>query len=256
MKRVVFVALAGLYAALLHANAQAAELTVFATGSMAEPFRVLSAEYGSKTGDRFRFAFGTTKMVMDRLSAGGKPDIIAISAEAGDRLEKVGAFLKGTRVDVARSLFGVAVKEGAPSPDISSVDAFKKTLLAAKSISYPDPKGGAVTGIYLEKLFQRYGIVPAMEAKAVPKPLGADVAHAVAAGEVELGLSFISEFVSVKGLKVVGPFPDAIQNAQLYTAAVASGSAHADAARAFLAFVTSHDAAGRLKMMGVDPVAK
>jgi molybdate transport system substrate-binding protein len=249
----VFVAAIAVFAGV---RAHAAALSVFVTGSMAEPFRVLSETYARSSGDSFTFVAGTTKMVMDRLDAGGKPDIIVISSQAGDRLEKRSAFLAGTRRDVARSLFGVAVKEGAPVPDISTVDAFKKTVLAAKSISYPDAKGGAVTGIYLEKLFQRFGIAGTLKAKTFPKRLGADVAHAVADGEIELGLTFISELVAVKGVHVVGRFPDAIQDPQLYTAAVAATSKYPAAARAFIAFVTSPESGAKLKAMGVAPVAK
>ncbi len=236
-------------------GASAAELAVYATGSMAEPLRQLGEEFTRATGNTLKFELGTTGVVMTKLKA-GKADVIFISAEAADTLEKDGRLIKGTRADVARSLLGVAVKSGTKVPDISTSEAFKKTVLAARSIAYPDPKLGATSGVYIEDLFKRLGIDGATKNKVVVKPVGADVADAVARGDVELGLTFLSELVANTGVAIIGPFPEAIQNPTLYTAGVAAESANKSEGRAFIAFVTSPAARAKLKALGVDPVAK
>jgi len=237
------------------AAAQAAELVIFATGSMADPLKEVGEDFTRQTGHTLRFVLGTTGAVMNRLKAGETGDVIVISAEAADTLQRQGKLLAGTRTDVARSLFGVVVKRGAPTPDISTSEAFRRTVLAAHSISYPDPVAAAASGGYIESLFARLGIVEEAKKKAILKPMGVAVGEAVARGEAELGLSFVSEFAANKDLKAV-PFPDTIQNPSLYTAGVFAGSTNAEAARSFISFVTGPSERAKLTAAGVDPVAK
>jgi molybdate transport system substrate-binding protein len=233
--------------------AGAAELTVFATGSMADPLKELGREFTRETGHSLRFSLGTTGGVMNKLKAGETGDVIVISDEAADTLEREGKFARGTRKDVASSLFGVVVKKNAATPDVSTPDALKNAVLAAHTISYPDPVVAAASGGYIETVFRQMGILDSAKKKASLKPMGVMVGVAVEKGEAELGLSFMSEFVADKNLKVVA-FPDALQKPQLYTAGVFAGSPNADAARAFIAFVTRPEARAKLKAAGVDPV--
>ncbi len=253
MRSAIHLALLSFLAA---SGAGAAELKIMATGSMAEPLKELGEAFSHKTGHTLSFSLGTTGVVMNKIKGGEKSDVIVISVEAADALEKDGTIVAATRADVANSLLGVAVKKGARSPDIATPDAFKNAVLAARSISYPDPKLGATSGVYIESLFQKLGIAEAAKAKAFVKPIGAQVADAVAKGEIELGLTFLSELVPNKEITLVGPFPDAIQNPTLYTAAVTSGSANDEAARAFVAYITGAEAAGPLKAAGVSPAGK
>ena len=253
MRRFSLLALA-VSALLLAVPARAAELTIFATGSMADPLKEVGEDFTHQTGHTLRFSLGTTGGVLNKLKAGEKGDVIVISDEAADALQKDGRIMPGSRIDVARALFGVVVKTNAPTPDISTPEALKKTVLGARSISYPDPILAAASGGYIESVFQRLGIKDEARKKAVLKPMGVLVGEAVAKNEAELGLSFVSEFVANKTLKVV-MFPDAIQKPQLYAAGVFAGSPNADAARAFLAFVTSPAGRAKLKATGVDPVA-
>jgi molybdate transport system substrate-binding protein len=240
-------------ALLLAVPTRAAELTIFATGSMADPLKDVGEDFTHQTGHTLRFSLGTTGGVLNKLRAGEKGDVIVISDEAADALEKEGKIMPGSRKDVARALFAVVVKANAPTPDISTPEALKKAVLAARSISYPDPITVTASGGYIEGVFQRLGIKDEANKKAALKPMGVLVGEAVAKGEAELGLSFASEFVANKTLKVV-MFPDAIQKPQLYTAGVFAGSPSADAARAFIAFVISPAARAKLKAAGVDAV--
>ncbi len=233
-------------APLLAVPARAVELTIFATGSMADPLKEVGEDFTHQTGHTLRFSLGTTGGVLNKIKAGEKGDVIVISDEAAVALEKDGKIVPGSRKDLASSLFGVVVKAGAPTPDISTPEALKKTVLAARSISYPDPLVAAASGGYIESVFQNMGIKDEAKKKAALKPMGVLVGEAVAKGEAELGLSFISEFVADKSLKVV-MFPAALQKPQLYTAGVFAGSGNAVAARAFLTFVTSPAARAKLK---------
>jgi molybdate transport system substrate-binding protein len=254
MWKISFLALA-VSAPLLALPARAAELTIFATGSMADPLKEVGEDFTHQTGHTLRFSLGTTGGVLNKLKAGEKGDVIVISDEAAIVLEKDGKIVPGSRKDVASSLFGVVVKAGAPTPDISTPEALKKAVLAARSISYPDPVVAAASGGYIESVFQDMGIKDEAKKKAALKPMGVLVGEAVAKGEAELGLSFVSEFVADKTLKVV-MFPAALQKPQLYVAGVFAGSPNADAARAFLAFVTSPAARAKLKAAGVDPAVE
>jgi molybdate transport system substrate-binding protein len=246
---VVAVAMCG---ALVSLPARAVELTVFATGSMADPLKEVGEDFTRATGHTLRFNLGTTGGVMNKLKAGEKGDVIVISDEAAIALEKDGKIAAGTRTDLASSLFGVVVKKSAPSPDVSSPEALKKTVQAARTISYPDPVAAAASGGYIESVFAQMGIKDDARKKAALKPMGVLVGEAVAKGEAELGLSFVSEFVADPSLKIA-MFPQALQKPQLYMAGVYAGTPNAEAARAFIAFVTSPAARAKLKAAGVDP---
>jgi molybdate transport system substrate-binding protein len=239
-------------ALLFGAHADATELTIFATGSMADPLKELGQEFTRQTGHSLRFSLGTTGGVMNKLKAGEKGDVIVISDEAADTLEKEGKFVPGTRKDVASSLFGIVVKKNAPTPDVSTPEALKNAVLLAHAISYPDPVVAAASGGYVETVFRQLGILDSAKKKASLKPMGAMVGEAVEKGEAELGLSFMSEFIADKNLKVVA-FPAALQKPQLYTAGVFTGTPKAEAARAFIAFVTRPEARAELKAAGVEP---
>jgi len=239
-------------AAPIAAPAHAAELTIFATGSMADPLKELGEEFSHQTGNTLRFSVSTTGGVMNKLKAGEKGDVIVISDEAADTLEKEGKFAPGTRKDVASSLFGVVVKRNAATPDISSPEALKAAVLAARTIAYPDPVVAAASGGYVETIFRQMGILDVAKRKASLKPMGVQVGEAVEKGEAELGLSFKSEFMADPDLKVV-EFPPALQKPQMYTAGVFAGTPNATAARAFIAFVTRPEARAKLAAAGVLP---
>ena len=153
---------------------------------------------------------------------------------------------------MASSLFGVVVKTTAPTPDISTAEALKKAVLSARTISYPDPVVAAASGGYIERVFRQLGILEDAKKKASLKPMGYLVGEAVEKGDADFGLSFASEFVADKNLKVT-MFPATLQKPQLYVAGVFAGTPNADAARAFIAFVTSSDASAKLKAAGVAP---
>jgi molybdate transport system substrate-binding protein len=233
-------------------EAAAAELTVFVTGSMVDPLEHVAEDFAHATGHTLRFESATTGGLLAKIRAGERADVVVIAAEAAATLEQDGTLAAGTRTPVASSVFGVIVRAGSALPNVATADAFRAAVLSAPTISYPDPVVATVSGGYIETVFTQLGIKDAARAKASLKPMGYLVGEAVARGEAELGLSFMSEFVGNPALQVV-PFPDALQKPQLYTAGVFAGSANAAAARELLAFVASPDARAKLVAAGVVP---
>ena len=186
--------------------------------------------------------------VMKRRIEAGEPfDLAVLVNFQADEMIKKGKLAADTRSDLMKAGIGVAVRRGAPVPDIGTTEAFKQTLLAAKSVTYL--KEGA-SSIYLDGLFARIGIADALRAKTI-KPETESVSEAVAAGDVELGMIVIPNILSVPGAQLVGPLPEDIQSYIVFTAAAAANSAHPQAARDFIAFLKSPAAIAAIKAKGM-----
>jgi molybdate transport system substrate-binding protein len=246
-------AAAGILFAVTHA--QAAELHMLVGGSMQEPFREIGAAYMKKTGNTIDFTVDTTGALLKKLASGAPADLILVSEPAMNGLVKDKKVIAQSRITLARAAIGVSVKAGAPSPDLSSADAFKKAVLAAKSISYVNPEAGGTSGTYMDGLFKTLGIADQMHAKVVWGYQGSQVAEAVATGKAEIGITFISEMAPNKGVKIAAPLPDAIQNATNYDAAIPNGAKNADAASAFLAMMTSPEGKAAIANAHLEPAA-
>ena len=177
-------------------------------------------------------------------------DVIILSRAGIDELVKEGKVVAASRVDLARSSIGMAVRRGAPKPDISTLDALKRTLLQAKSVAY----SAQVSGIYLStELFPRLGIVDQMAKKSIRVEVGR-VGAVVARGEAEIGFQQISELLEVQGVDFVGPLPAEVQRVTIFTAAVAVGSRNPDAARALIEFLASPRGVEVMAKSGLDPI--
>jgi molybdate transport system substrate-binding protein len=254
MSRTSIVVAAALAFALSAAESRAAELVIFSTGSMSEPMKEIGEEFMHKTGHKLSYVIGTTGALQARLHAGEHADAIAISAEGGEALAKEGRFL-GAREPFARSVIAIAVRAGTPMPDISTPDKFRQTMLNAKSISISDPKLTSISGVYLLSLFEKMGIAEEMKRKTLVKPVGIDVATAVAKGEAEIGATFRSELMPNKGVIVSETFPEAIQSPTLYVVGVSSDAKDKEAARAFVAYALTPESQAKLRPIGVEPAA-
>ncbi len=176
--------------------------------------------------------------------------MVLITRSAIDDLTKQGKILPDTRVNIGRSGLGVAVRKGAPKPDISTVEAFKRTLLAAKSV-IRSTEGNS--GLYFERLTDRLGIADEMKGKVTLGPSGR-VAEFVARGEVEIAVQQVSELLPVVGAEFVGPFPPEVQLYTLFAVAVGTGSKEPNAAKAFVDFLATPAAASAIKSKGIEPV--
>ena len=240
-----------LFALLLRSRqpANAAELKIFGS-------RVTKVIVG-ELGPQFEKATGFTPVVvadvaavMKRRIEAGEPFDLAVLVDFQiDDLIKTGKLVADSRADIMSSGIGVAVKRGAPKPDISTVEAFKQTMLKAKSITYL--KEGAST-IHLRKLFAQLGIADAIKAKAVETD-GEQVSELVADGKVELGLIVIPNIMSVPGAELVGPLPAEINSIVMFTAGVSAASPNQQAARELIKLLKSPEAKPVIKAKGNDP---
>jgi len=204
-------------------SAEAAEIKVISGGAFKTVLNDLVAQYQKESGNTVAVTYRTVGQHMKLIASGEeKFDVAVLTPEAIDGLVKEGKVVPGSRADLAKTGVGVVVKAGTPLPDISTVEAFKKALLAAKSVAYIDPAAGGSSGIYVGKLLERLGIAKEVNAKAVLVH-GGEVATHVVDGEAEVGIHQISEILAVKGAVLVGPLPAAIQNFTVYAAGVAAG---------------------------------
>ena len=235
-------------------NADAAQMKILVSGAMAHAFEDVGADFAKRTGHTLDFTVDTTGALQNKLRSGEKADLIEVTAAGMDVLEKEKLVVPGTRVEVARGLIGVAVREGAAMPDISTPEAFKQALMSARSVAYVDPKLGGQSGTYLAGLMQRLGIADEMAKKTAFGKTGADAVQKVAGGEAELGISFVSEILPVKGAKLLGALPAAIQNYTTYSAAIPVGSPNPELARALLQAMMSADGHHAIREAGLEPV--
>ena len=201
------------------------------------------------SGTRVVITWGATNSLLKDLEGGAGGDLAILTAEAIDDLMSGGRVVAGSRVDLARSGIGVAVRKGAKRPDIASPEALKRALLAAKSVAHS--KSG-MSGIYFPSVLARLGIADAMKAKIVIPDPGTPIGEVVAKGEAEIGIQQISELLPVAGIEIVGPLPAALQKITTFSAGVLTAAKEPDAAAALLKFVAA-EAPRLLKQKGLEP---
>jgi molybdate transport system substrate-binding protein len=229
--------------------ADGAELKIFGSRVTKMVMGDLGAQFEQASGYKSVVITDVAAVMKRRIESGEPFDLAVLVDFQTDDLIKAGKLLPDTRADVMKAGIGVAVKRGAPKPDIGTVEAFKRTLLDAKSITYL--KEGAST-IYLDRLFAQLGIAEALRAKTV-KPETETVSERVAQGEVELGIIVIPNILSVAGAELVGPLPPEVQSYIVFTAAVSAQSAHQQAARDLIKLLTSPATVPLLKAKGMEP---
>jgi molybdate transport system substrate-binding protein len=233
------------------AIADAAEMKILTAGVMKTVVLELVPVFEKETGHKAIVDNDTAGGLARRIEGGEAFDLAIITPGVINDLAGKGKVVGAGRVNVARVGVGVVVKDGAPLPDIGNVEAFKRALIAARSVAYIDPASGGSSGIYLTGLFDRLGIAAEIKPKAKLK-WGGYVADLIASGEAELGLHQISEILPVKGVKLVGPLPAEIQNYTTYAAAIGKDAKQPDAANAMLKLLASPSAEGVLKARGLE----
>jgi molybdate transport system substrate-binding protein len=230
-----------------------ATIKVMSAGAVQAMVSALGAEFELATGHMLDLNFGTAGGLRERFEGGEVPDLLILSASFMSALDKDDVFVAGSRTDLGRTVTGVATKEGAKAPDISTPEAFKQALLDARGVSYTDPKAGGSSGNFFAALLQKLGIADAVNKKAVLGKRGYEVAQAVADGRAEIGTTFISELFTVKGVTVLGPLPGELHNVNTYTAAIpAAAPAKAEAALLLHALTNPANAA-RWVAAGLEP---
>jgi molybdate transport system substrate-binding protein len=242
-------------ALLLSVTASAAEVRVMISGGLSAAYKALVPEFEKATGHKVLTAYGpsmgtTTNAIPVRLERGEPADVLIMVGYALKDLADRGKVMPGSSVDLVKSPIGIAVKSGAPKPDISTADAVKRALLAAKTIAYSD----SASGVYVStEMFQKLGIAEEMKDKARKIP-ATPVAEIVAHGDAEIGFQQISELKAVAGVDIVGPLPDELQKITVFSAGIASVSKEPEAGKALIKFLASPAARGEIVKSGLDPI--
>jgi molybdate transport system substrate-binding protein len=230
-----------------------ANIKVISGGAFKQVLNALAEQYEKASGNTLDLTYRTVGQHLQLIESGEEPfDVAVLTPDAIDGLIRDGKLVAGSRADLAKTGVGVVVKAGTPLPDIGSVDAFKRSLLAAKSVAYIDPAAGGSSGIYVGRLLERLGIAAEINAKAKLIHGGA-VADHVVDGQAEVGIHQISEILPVKGVVLVGPLPAEIQNFTVYSAGVGTAAKNIAAAIALVKFLAGPHAMPIIEAKGMEP---
>jgi len=240
---------------VLGLKAEAAELKVLSAIGMQSVMEDLGPKFERATGHKLAISFVTAGAAVKRAQGGEAADVVIATRQGIDGLVKNGKAAADNVTVLASAGISVAIRKGAPKPDISSPDALKRTLLAAKSISYVDPASGGASGIHFVKVLDRLGIANEMKSKTVfpNSKAPAEVGVLVANGEAEIGVHIIVELISVAGIDLVGPLPGDLQNTIVFSAAIMSGAKDAAAAKALVDLLRTPESAKVIKAKGMEP---
>lgn len=231
------------------ASLSAAELKVLAGGSMTAVLNELKPQFEQASGHKLDISFAGTPDLIKQATSGAPFDCGVVPVDVMKNADARAKFASGPPIDIARVGFGVAVKAGAPKPDVSTPEKFKDAMLKAQSITlYPESAAGA----YVMKVFDRLGIADAMKAKLKAQATPAGIPPAIAKSEAELGV-FLTNVMIAPGVELAGPFPGDLQQDLVFVGAIAADSKSADAAKALLTFLKSPAAAAVFKAKGVTP---
>ena len=233
-------------------GASAADIKVLTAGAFKQVLLEALPAFEKETGHKVIVDNDTTGALLKRIDGGESFDLIVITPGAIKDLAQKGKVVDKTGINLAKVGVGVMVKEGAPKPDIGSVEAFKQAVLAAKSVAYIDPASGGSSGTYVEALFAKLGIADQVKPKAKLKK-GGHVSDLISSGEAELGIHQISEIVSEKGVTLIGPLPAEIQNYTTYAAAWANTAKDNPAVARLLDYLAGPALGPILKAKGMEP---
>ncbi|MDY7579760.1 substrate-binding domain-containing protein [Herbaspirillum sp. RTI4] len=240
---------------LVTGSAWADEVRVMNSGGFAAAYTALAPKFEAATGHHLVIIWGPSmgvspEAIPNRLARGESADVVIMVGYALTELIKQGKAIADSKVELAGSRIGMAVKSGSAKPDISTVAAFKATLLTARSVAYSD----SASGVYIEnELFKKMGIESELKPKA-HKIQKTPVASLVAAGEYELGFQQVSEILPVPGVDFVAKIPEEVQSVTLYSAGIPVGAPHPEAGKALIRFLASPDARAEIIKSGLDPL--
>jgi molybdate transport system substrate-binding protein len=233
---------------LLAGMAQAAEITVMSSAATKAAYLELVPEFERASGHKVTTIFPPSVQMITRLKEGEVVDLVIMAGNSIDELARAGKIVAGSRVDLARSGIGIAVRAGAPKPDIGSTEALKQALLSAGSIAY----SSGPSGVYLADLFRRMGIDDALKTR-IRQVQGEPVGAVVARGDADIGFQQVSELLPIAGIDFLGTLPADIQHVTVFSAGLHVDARQPDAAKALVTFLTSPAAAAVIKRSGMDP---
>ncbi len=226
-----------------------ATIQVLSSLATREAYLELMPPFESRTGHRVMTTWAGTVDIMKRMAAGESHDLIIVASASVDELIRQGKVVPGSRIDMARTGIGMAVRAGAPHPDVGSAEALKRALLAAKSVGCSTGPSGA----YLIGLFERMGIAAEVKAKTRQVPSGMTVGTIVASGEAEIGFQQVSELVHFDGVDYIGPLPPEVQHVTVFSIGLDAKSKEPEAARALASHLTGPAARPVIEKHGLEP---
>jgi molybdate transport system substrate-binding protein len=232
--------------------ADAAEVKVLTSVALTSALDEIAPKYEQATGNKLKIGYSLIADIKKRILEGETADVIILSRPAMDDLAKQDKFAPGSIANIAGTPVAVAARAGAPKPDISSVEALKRSLLAAKSIVYADPAKGGASGVYFAHVVDRLGIAEQLKPKTILVP-GAQAAEVVAKGEAEIGVAQASEIVPVAGAQLVGPLPGEMASMTLFTAGIGAGSTVPEAAKSLIQYLGGSAARQVFSAKGFEP---
>ena len=252
-KRIAQAAACGLVSCSLAAtSASAAEIKVLTSVALTSALNEIAPNFEQATGNKLNIGYSLIADIRKRMLDGETADVIILSRPVMDELDKQEKFASGSITNIAGTPVALAVRAGAPKPDISTVDALKRTLLAAKSIVYADPAKGGASGVYFARVVDRLGLADQLKPKTILVP-GAQAAEVVAKGEAEIGVAQTSEIVPVAGAQVLGPLPGEFASTTLFTAGIGATTKVPEAAKSVIQFLTGPVARPVFSAKGFQP---
>jgi molybdate transport system substrate-binding protein len=225
-----------------------AEIKVLSSIATKEAYLELVPQFETLSGHKVATTWAGTTAIMQRMTAGERYDLVIISSSELDELSRQGKIVSGSRVDLAKSGIGVAVRSGAPKPDIGSAEALKRALLAAKTVGYTS----GPSGVYMGGLIERMGIANEVKAKFRSVPSGGTIGTIVASGDCEIGFQQVSELVHIPGIDYIGPLPADVQRVTVFSCGLQSGAPEPNAAKALVAFLTTPAAVAVMQKHGLE----
>lgn len=234
-----------------HSSGHAAELKVFASVALSSVLDQLSPVYEKKTGDKLLITTDVSAGLMKRIAEDQAVDVIIVTEAMITDLQKQGKVTAGSAAVIADTKVSIATKAGAPKPDISSADALKQALLAAKSVAYSDPANGGLSGVVAKRTIDRLGIAAELSGKTVFAP-GGQTGAVIAKGAADIGIAQASEIVPVPGTQLIGPLPGDLASSTILAGSVSAKSQAAASAKTLIDFLTGPDAVSTLKANGFD----
>ena len=230
-----------------------AELGVYSSIGVRSAAEALFRQFEKASGHTLVLTWGTAPMLVKRIEGGEIADVLILNRAGIDTLSKQGKVVPGSDVTLAGSGVAIAVKAGAPKPDISTPEALKQTLLDAKSIAYSEPSAGGASGVYFAKLIERMGIAEAMKPKTKYPPPGGFSAELLLTGEAELAVQQKPELLHVAGTEIVGLFPGDLNLVTEFAAGIMPGSKNADVAQELIRMLRTPEAKAAFRAKGLDP---
>ena len=231
----------------------AAEVKVFSTIGVKSVLEELIPKFEKSTGHKLNVTWSTAALLTKRVEAGEQADALILIKSNVETLLKAGKIAPGTATTFGQSIFAIGVKAGGPKPDISTPEAFKKSLLASKGVSYSNPVSGGASGVYISKQIEKMGIAEQLKNKTKYPPSGGFSGTLLISGDADIAIQSKPELLTVPGVEVVGPLPGDMAFTVVYAGGVQSGAAQSEAAKAWVEFLKSPEAQAVFKAKGYDP---